>query len=185
METISGLQERLLSYQDNNRSFNPFQLMDLAECFSDLFYEEDGHASFTGTPAGLRTVLDHLLIIAGLLKIDAGIVVRRKYRNKCPRCRKKPCVCWNRANKPAYKRSRGHLPSISTLAETQKMLDEVFPHRHTIAEEIQRVRDEIAELADASFYRGKEDEEEEIADVFAWLARVANTLGIPLEGFIG
>lgn len=185
METISGLQERLSSSRDGSRSFDIMRFMDLAESFSNLFYEENGYASFTGTPADLRTVLDQLLIIAGLLEIDAGIAVRRKYRNKCPRCLKKPCICWDKdkAEKPRYEHPR-HLAKARSIWATQQMLNEVFPHRHTLAEEVQRVLDEIAELTQAFFYNGKADEEEEIADVFAWIARVASTLGIPLEGSI-
>lgn len=78
-----------------------------------------------------------------------------------------------------YKRE---LPDQPYLSETQYMLDDIFPHRHTLKEEIQRVRDEIAELAEA-FLRNKGQEalEEECADVFAWLCRVANTLGISLD----
>ncbi len=185
METISGLQKRLSSSQDGNRSM-PFMGLALAEHFSNLFLEEDGRASFTGTPADLRMVLDHLLIIAGLLGIDAGVAVRRKYRNKCPRCLKKPCVCWDKtsAEKPVYERPR-RLSTARSIWATQQMLDEVFPHRHTLTQEIQRVLDEMAELAEAFFYKERADQEEEIADVFAWLVRVASTLGIPLEGFIG
>lgn len=180
METLSQLQARLSPIQRDGRTFD-VGLSYLAELFSALFIEEYGEAEFQAGPGDLRGILEQLLVIGSMLKIDVGIAVRRKYRNQCPRCFQKPCTCWNAPLRPMYRRRGGRLLKERTIAEMQGMLNEVFPHRHTLAEEVQHVREEIAELIEALDSRDKEATEEEIADVFAWLARVANTLGISLD----
>ena len=180
METLSHLQKRLPSSHLDGRTLDG-GIKYLAELFSAYFSENRGKARFHGEPHDLRGILRQLVVIGNFLHIDVGTAVRRKYRDYCPRCFYKPCRCWNSPLRSAYKARMGRLPKERTIIEMQSMLNEVFPHRHTLAEEVQHVRDEIVELLLAVERQNRGSMEEEIADVFARLARVANTLGISLD----
>lgn len=184
-ETLSAFQKRLFSSFKDGRSFDIGLVYNLSEIFSTLFVEDDGAADFVGEDDGLCGILRQLLLIGTLLDVDVGIAVRRKYRHRCPRCRVKTCICWNWEEKPPYRHYPGSLPAERTLWKTQQMLNKVFPKRQSLAEEVQHVRKEIVELIDAigyeSGYQSQTGIEEEIADVFARLARVANTLRISLD----
>lgn len=180
METLSQLQARLSPPRWDNRTFN-VSLDYFSELFSAYFVEDGKEAWFVAEPHDLREILHQLLLIGASLDIDVGIAVRKKYRNRCPRCRENPCICWDWDEKPLYYPYPGPLPAERTLWEVQRMLNGVFPKRHTLAEEVQHVRNEIAELLFATEYQDRDGAKEEIADVFTWLVRVANTLDISLD----
>lgn len=183
MATLSELQ-RLFSVRENSRSFTLESFQSLHTFFRSLFRKNGADLEYAEPPEQLREFLNVLLMAGSLLGIDVSAAVRTKYRNGCPRCREKPCGCWNEARKPAYRRYPGPLPRECSLTETQRMLGEVFPRRQTLEEEVQHLHDEIDELTQAFARKDNAGMQEEIADVFAWLAQVANSLGIPLEGFV-
>ncbi|MCH7828416.1 hypothetical protein IH982_00910 [Patescibacteria group bacterium] len=180
MTMLSQLQERLPLTRWGGRTFD-IGLAYLVEHFSDLFEEEDDAMRFCGQNEDLQSVLHDLLCIASALDVDMGVAVRKKYRNQCPRCHSNPCVCWDDEVKPPYKLYPGFPPKENHLWRIQEMLGEVFPPHHTLAEETQHFRDEVLELDEAINKNSKEGMEEELADIFAWLVRVANTLGVSLD----
>lgn len=180
METLSLFQARLSSFGRVGRP-SDVGLVYLAECFSDLFEESGKEAQFTGEPEDLRGVLYHLLKIASFLEVDVADAVGKKYPNCCSRCGQKPCTCWNLEKKQPYQSYLDPLLQELSLKGYQEMLGEIFLGWHTLAEEVQHVRNEIFELAQAVDRRDRSGIEEEIADVFARLIRVVNTLSISLD----
>ena len=180
MAKLSWLQERLPLTRWGGRT-SDIGLMYLVEYFSALFEGEDDAMRFCGQNEDLQSVLRDLLGIASALDVDMGVAVRKKYRDRCPRCQDNPCSCWDKEVKPPYELSLELLPEESHLWQIQEMLEEVFPKHHSLAEETQHFRDEVLELDEAINKKSKEDMEEELADIFAWLVRVANTLDVSLD----
>ena len=179
-ETLSQLQARLSSFGREGRP-SDIGLAYLSECFSILFKESGKEARFAKEPEDLRGVLYQLLKIASFLGVDVADAVGKKYPNCCPRCGQKPCICWNLEEKPPYQQDLDPLLQELSLKGYQRMLGEIFLAWHTLVEEIQHVGSEIFELAEAVDRQDRSGIEEEIADVFARLTRVANTLDISLD----
>ena len=180
MAKLSWLQERLPLARWDGRTFD-IGLAYLVEHFSALFEGEGDAMRFCGQNEDLQSVLRDLLGIASALDIDMGVAVRKKYRDQCPRCQSNPCVCWDKEVKPPYELYLEPLSEENHLWQIQEMLGKVFPKHHSLAEEMQHFRDEVLELNEEINKKRKEGMEEELADIFAWLVRVANTLGVSLD----
>jgi NTP pyrophosphatase (non-canonical NTP hydrolase) len=70
------------------------------------------------------------------------------------------------------------------ICEFQEMMRRLYIHRDSergIEKTYQWLRDEVDELGDALKQKNKLELEREFADVIAWLASLANTMGVDLE----
>lgn len=186
MERLSGLQQRLLS-DKSSRPFVHSQLVEWLVQFYHLFSidEEKLVAKFTRTPAELRTVLDKLLLIAGHYGINMERAVWGKYPKICPYCLRKPCSCGPQKPKP-HKHLDVPLPKEGlTLGDIQTMFKEIYPKPNSLLQQSLDVVEEATETSLEIFHSGAPQKvAEEFADLFARFIRVANAIGISLEGIV-
>ena len=191
METIWQLQQRLLSYQEEQLRglLQPYLQKRLHQKILGLFVvNTSGNTVFLGTPADFLGILDELLIVAASCGINIEKAVWEKYPSMCPYCENKPCACGGK-KLTAHRRLRAS-PRSLTLQEAQTMLGEIYPPGKMPLESVERhIHEEVME-ADAELWMwllskgSPEKAEEEFADIFAWMMQAANTLGIPVAGLV-
>lgn len=190
METIWQLQQRLLSYQEEQLQglLQPYLERKLHRKIHGLFtVNASGNTSFLGTPADFRGMLDELLVIAASCGINIEKAVWKKYPGTCPYCENKPCNCEGR-KETSHRRLQAS-PRSLTLHKAQAMLGEIYPPGKVSLQNIeQHIHEEIME-ADLELWAwllsaegSSQKTEEEFADIFAWMMQAANTLDIPVEG---
>lgn len=186
-ETVSARQQRLFSGIEDARRVEHFHVVEfLVELFS-LFQidEERVRAIFIGTPAALRERMDDILRMATLLQVDIGLAIRKKYPGRCFYCDSKPCTCGSKKVVPRRRRFAKDLSPEGSVEDVQRMLVEIYPDQQPLIVELHRVGMEIGELGTALLSsRDTWDVEEELADIFARFARLASSLGVPLEDVI-
>ena len=186
METLSQLQQRLC-LSEGDIKFEHAQLVEWTANFCRLFSinEEKKQATFIGTPTQLRALLDELLALARRCGINMETAVWGKYPNICPYCLTKPCSCGPRKTGP-HKRLNIPLPQKGiTLGNFQEILGEIYLNHTSLLQECVDIISEVAESSLAVWRPENPIEiKEEFADIFARLIRVANSLGIHLEGII-
>ena len=136
---------------------------------------------FIGKPEDFLLLCNHLFLTAGLLGIDLGFAVRKKYPGFCPYCEKTSCQCG--VVKPNFhKRWDGPIPPEGSVVDLQKMLAVIYPpERHTPKYQVKKLLEEIKELQEAIRDSALIEVQEELADVFARLASLAHTLKLPLS----
>ena len=186
METLSHLQGRLCLFKGDAK-FEQAQLAEWTTKFCRLFSIDEGRtqAIFIDTPAQLRAVLDELLVLAKRCGVNMEMAVWAKYPNICPYCLKKPCSCGPRKTK-LHKRLDTPPPQGGlTLGNLQRMLGDIYPNHTSLLQECLDVIEEVTESSlEVWSSKDRRRVEEEFADTFARLIRLANTLGVPLEGII-
>jgi len=135
-----------------------------------------------------------LFSITSKLNIDLENSFRHKYPNICPYCLVKPCICIKTGKKPIayipewkaseeievkYNIDRTMTPQLS-LDKAVETINDLYPANKHIWNaagptfQFYRILEELGEVHEAytSYQRGdrkKENIEEELADVFAWL----------------
>lgn len=70
------------------------------------------------------------------------------------------------------------------ISEFQKMMKRLYFHKDSgrgAAGTYERLEDEVKELGDALNSTDREELQKEFADVIAWLASLANVMGVDLE----
>lgn len=186
METLSRLQERLYLFK-RDAKFEQAQLVGWTAKFCRLFLIDEGWAQaiFVGTPAQLRAVLDEFLVLAKRCGVNMEMAVWGKYPDICPYCLRKPCSCGPGKAK-LHKRLDAPPPQRGlTLGNLQRMLGDIYPNHTSLLQECLDVIEEVTESSlEVWSSKDRRRAEEEFADTFARLIRLANTLGIPLEGMI-
>ena len=139
---------------------------------------------FIGKPEDFTLLCHHLFLMAGLLGVDLGLAVRKKYPGFCPYCNKTSCQCGT--VKPNFhKRWDGPIPPEGSIADLQKMLAVIYPpERHTLEHQVKKLLEEIEESREAirdSALIEVQEVQEELADIFARLASLAHTFKLPLS----
>lgn len=180
MATLSELQG-LFSIKENSRSFMDEDFDRLHTFLYTLFCVNEKDREYTKFPEMLWEFLSIFLMAGNFLRIDVSAAFRAKYRKVCPRCRLRPCECWDEAIKPLFRPYPGPLPKERSLTQIQRMLNWVFPSRQSLMEEVCHLHSEIEELRQAFLCQDVAGMKEEVADIFAWFMRVTNTLGISLD----
>ena len=186
METLSRLQQRLCLFEGDTE-FEQAQFVEWVAKFCRLFSidEERACATFIGTPAQLRAGLDELLVLAGRCGVNMEKATWGKYPNLCPYCLMRPCSCGPR-KRELHHRLDIPLPREGlTLGDIQKMLEEIYPDHTSLLQECLDVVEEVSETS-LEVWSAKDSRllEEEFADILARVMRIANKLGVHLEGMI-
>jgi len=167
--------------------FEHEQLVGWTAKFCRLFSIDEARvrATFIGTTAQLRVALDELLVLANQCGVNMETAIWNKYPNTCPYCLAKPCCCGPQKAAP-HKRLNVPLPQGGlTLGDLQRMLGEIYPNHSSLLREIVDVISEVGEFSWAIWSLADPREiEEEFADVFARLIRIANKVDVVLEGLI-
>lgn len=183
MSTLTGLREELFSSDDESSTFIADGFQHLHTLLWSMFRFNRGTLQYTGGSGELREFLYALLVTGNILEVNVSEAVRAKYRKVCPRCHECPCECWDmdKTEKPAYEPYLTPLPKERSLAEIQRTLNRVFPKRQTLSDEVLHLAEEIRELDEAYLQHDAAGMGNELADVFAWLARIASTLRVCLD----
>lgn len=183
METTFQFQSRLLSStRRNRRTKNPLALLNkIKGLVNRIFLQHNGEMIFIGKPKDFLLVCNHLFLTAGLLGIDLGFAVRKKYPGFCPYCEKASCQCG--VVKPnSHKRWNDPIPPEGSVVNLQKMLAVIYPpERHTLEYQVKKLLEEVEESRKAILDSALIETQEELADVFARLASLASALKLPLS----
>lgn len=183
-ETTSRFQSRLVSsIKGNRRTKNPLALLNKMENLTRRrFLQYNGTVTFIGIPEDFPLLCSQLFLTAGLLGVDLGLAVRKKFPDLCPYCCNTSCQCKSIKPRPSYKRQNGHIPRESSLADLQKMIVKIYPpERYDLNHQVKKLLEEISECQEAIRNSPLIEVQEELADIFARLAPLAHFLGKPLS----
>ena len=182
METTSRFQSRLLSEaKRSRRRQSPLALLDnMRTLVQRIFLPMDGEMRFIGKPEDIRQLCARLFLAAGLAGVDLGLAVRQKYPGFCPYCDNTLCQCEPVKPRP-HRRWQGRVPEEGSTADLQNMLEAIYPNdAKNVGQHAEKLLEEINEARQALRESPLVEINEELADIFAWLASLALKLNMPL-----